>query len=189
MKAEPRQRLLDTAATLFYERGIPNVGINELVDQAGVARMTLYHHFASKDELVTATLARRGESRRADLQSRLSKCRSPQAKVRALFELIEAAYRGKRYRGCAFINAALETADPASSVHAEVAKHKAWVRDAMRCVAHEAGARHPGRLAQQLVMLWDGALVESYIQQSPRLAAVAREAAETLLAAATQATR
>src|SRR2546421_12580107 len=113
MKAEPRQRLLDTAATLFYERGIPNVGINELVDQAGVARMTLYHHFASKDELVTATLARRGESRRADLQSRLAKCRSPQAKVRALFELIEAAYRGKRYRGCAFINAALETADPA----------------------------------------------------------------------------
>src|SRR5438876_914979 len=62
MKAEPRQRLLDTAATLFYERGIPNVGINELVDQAGVARMTLYHHFASKDELVTATLARCGDA-------------------------------------------------------------------------------------------------------------------------------
>ena len=82
VRGSPRDRLIDTAAELFYERGLPNVGINEVTDRAGVARMTLYNNFASKEALALAAFERQAEARRAIMEKRLGRARTPSAALK-----------------------------------------------------------------------------------------------------------
>jgi AcrR family transcriptional regulator len=99
-RPSPRERLIDTAADLFYERGLPNVGINEVTDRAGVARMTLYNNFDSKEALALAAFQRQVEIRRAVIEKRLARARTyfdfsePLAKLPS--HRILALYRGEK---------------------------------------------------------------------------------------------
>src|ERR1700716_2504401 len=88
-RPSPRDRLIDTAAYLFYERGLPNVGINEVTERAGVARMTLYNNFDSKEALALAAFERKAEARRAVMEERLERARTPADAVKAMFDLSE----------------------------------------------------------------------------------------------------
>ena len=104
----PRDRLIDTAAALFYERGLPNVGINEVTERAGVARMTLYNNFDSKEALALAAFERQAEARRALFMKRLDRARTAAEAVKAMFDVSEQLATEPGFRGCAFTNVAVQ---------------------------------------------------------------------------------
>ena len=180
----PRDRLIDTAARLFYRQGLPTVGINAVTDQAGVARMTLYNHFKSKDDLALAAFARQGEQRRERIEAALARRNDAAGKIAALFDLAEALAAEEGFRGCVFINAVLQQLDPDSRLHTLALAHKRWVAETIRHVVEAGGVCSGDRLAQQVLALWDGAIVGAYIQKSADPIRAARDAALTLLSAA-----
>lgn len=183
-RQSPRDRLIGTAAQLFYERGLPNVGINEVTDRAGVARMTLYNNFASKEDLALAAFKHHAELRREMIETYLARARTPGQKIAAFFDVAERLASTPRFRGCAFINVALQQPDPDGRIHALVRAHKDWIRGKFRTLAEDGHAQNPDRLSQQLLALWDGAIVEAYIQDTIEPIVAGREAGRALFALA-----
>jgi len=177
----PRDRLIDTAADLFYERGLPNVGINEVTERAGVARMTLYNNFDSKDALALAAFERQATARRAVIEKRLERAQTAADAVRAMFDVSEQFATQSSFRGCPFINVAVQNPQLNGQMHALVRAHKDWIRAKFRDIAVRAGHRKPGTAAQQLLALLDGASVEAFIQGGVEPIRASRQAAEILL--------
>lgn len=182
----PRERLVETARQMFLEQGVPHVGINAVTERAKIARMTLYNNFPSKDALVTAVFEQESELRREAITEIQVQQKGPVEKVLALFDILLNRVKQEGFRGCAFINLAVETAAPDSALHQLVKAHKEWVRDNIRDQFAAVGDQRADILAQQILMLWDGASVEAYIQQSESPIQAARDAARILLQAATK---
>ena len=176
-----RTRILETAANLFYLHGIANVGINEVIKKAGVARMSLYHHFSSKDDLILAVLDHISEQRIEAIGNALSGSHTPKSRLLALFLILQDTVNEESFRGCAFINAAIERAKPADPIHARVAKHKQMIQETFLEIAKESGADSPELLARQLMILWDGSMTQSYIHQDPEIVSFAVDAARKLI--------
>jgi AcrR family transcriptional regulator len=181
----PRDRLIDTAAELFCRRGLPNVGINEVTDHAGVARMTLYNNFASKEDLALAAFERQVERRRIMIDEQLERCKSVVRKIEGLFAVALRLALDTNFRGCAFINVAAQQADPTSRLHSLARAHKCWIKERIQALIASAGVRSSQQLAQQILALWDGAVIETYIQGTDEPILAARDAAVTLVKAAT----
>lgn len=180
-----RERIVDVAAGLFYEKGIHGVGVAELVEKSGVAKMTLYHHFASKDAIVDAVLERRLAERTADLDRRL-RAGDPRRKLGAIFRLLDELADHPGFRGCAFVNAAVDGADATDRAHRIAARAKRDLAARFEAIAREARARDPARLAWQCLLLWDGAAVEAWLQASKAPIRAARTAAIALFEAQTR---
>ncbi|MDA8029144.1 MAG: TetR/AcrR family transcriptional regulator [Nitrospiraceae bacterium] len=182
-KAESRVRgkLVETAADLFYRHGIENVGINEVIERSGVARMSLYYHFKSKDDLILAVLDHAAEIRLTGLEESVGEGKDPGSRLLGAFRSLKGIVEAEGFRGCAFINAATERADPGDPIHGRVARYKSALREVFASLAKEAGAAQADLLAWQLLILWDGAVTEAYIQQRPDLVDAAVSAAETLI--------
>lgn len=176
-----RQRLVETARDLFARRGIPNVGINEVIAAAKVARMSLYNHFTSKEELVLAAFEAEAARRRQAIEAAQADARNQRARVLALFDVAEALAREDGFRGCAFLNLAVETAAPDSRGHALARRHKEWIRDNLAAQLRQAGAAAPEDLAEQILVLWDGGVVGTYVRRSSTPLRAARSAATALL--------
>src|SRR5262249_978180 len=123
--SEARQRILETADRLFYQEGVRAVGIDRIIAEAGVAKMSLYKHFASKDELILAALKYREESVleffRSSMERHARKAKSP---LRAFFAALKDFFESPGFRGCPFQNAAVELADPAHPGAEFVRGHK-----------------------------------------------------------------
>lgn len=176
-----RARLVAVASDLFYRKGISNVGINEIIEMSAIARMTLYHHFSSKDELVLAVMEQRREERQQGIAAAMARPRSARAKILAAFDYLAMLVSESDFRGCAFVNAAIERADPCDPVHRLVAGHKLWIAAQFEAIARAAPWSHPGLLARQLLVLWDGAAVGAYLHGNAAPVATARAAAKALL--------
>jgi AcrR family transcriptional regulator len=177
-----RQRILDTASRLFYAHGVRGIGVDAVIAEAGVAKATLYKHFASKDDLVLAYLDGVDERWRAQLRSAADAAGAdPRAQLVGMFDALDAACRSDGYHGCAFINTAAESA-PGTRVHARTVEHKNVVRAWVRELAVAAGARDPVGLADGLTLLLDGGLAAGVLDGSARSAASARGVARALVA-------
>jgi len=179
--APPRSRrevLVDAALRLFYREGFHATGIDRILAESGVAKMTLYHHFRSKEELILAALRRRHE----DLQSRLETLEteggSARSRLLRSFEVLEAWFRGQDgglgFHGCAFVNAAAEYGEPADPIHQAAAEHKRLQVEFFERLATEAGARDPHLLAEQIALLHEGAIVAAQVRGLPEAAGFAR---------------
>ncbi len=179
-----RERIVAVAGRLFYEKGTHQVGINEVIDTSGVARMTLYHHFASKDALVEAVVVDRSAGRGEEIDTALARFSDPRRKVLAVFDLLAVIVKSANYRGCVFINAAVDRADADGAVHSLAARHKRELAARFEAIARAAGWRHPATLAMQLLLLWDGAAVGAYLQRSDAPVRAARAAVAALIDAA-----
>lgn len=179
-----RERILTTAFALFYAHGIRGVGIDRIIDEAGVAKATFYKHFPAKDDLVLAYLDRVDEAWTGQLHAAATAAGpDPSAQLVGAFDALGTACRRDGYRGCAFINAAAE--NPAGSrVHDRTLAHKEAVRTWMTALAGEAGAPDPGGLARTLTLLLDGGLASGALDARPDAPAAARAAAEVLVAGA-----
>ena len=180
-RPSPRDRLINTAAELFYDRGLPNVGINEVTDRAGVARMTLYNNFDSKEALALAAFERQAEARRALIEKRLARAQTASDAVKAMFDISEQFATKSGFRGCPFINVAVGGPHRDRAMHTLVRTHKAWLRAKFRDAAARAGHRKPDTTAQQLLALLDGASVEAFIQGGVEPIRASKEAALILL--------
>jgi AcrR family transcriptional regulator len=182
--AGPRARLLEAADKLFYEEGIHTVGIDRLLEEAGVAKASLYSTFGSKDALIGEYLAARLERRRLRVETAIAKHESPRARILAIFDVLAERVAEKDFRGCAFVRAAAE-GQPNDRVDAVCDEARRWVKALFVALAISAGARSPERLAQQLVMLYDGAVVAAQMDEDLDAPRAARETAEMLLERAT----
>lgn len=179
-----RERLLDAADELFYEEGVNVVGIDRVIERAGVAKASLYNSFGSKDELVRAYLARRHVRRSERITAQLTKYEDPRERLLGVFDVLGESFLEPGFHGCAFANASIE-ARPDSGVVAVADGYRNWIRSLFIDLAAAAGAREPALLASQLVLLYDGASAGARMDRNPGAAASARLVAALLLDAAT----
>lgn len=179
-----RDRLVETARRLFLRHGVPRVGINRVIDEAGVARMTLYNHFASKDDLAVAVFEREAERRRHAIVSAQAEVDGPVETVLALFAVALDLAALEGFRGCAFVNLSIEAAAPDSAMHALARAHKDWLLDNLVTHLSAQTLADPQMLARQILVLWDGGIVGAYVQQSGAPIHAARDAAQALMRAA-----
>ena len=178
-----RDRLLDAADELFYEEGVHTVGIDRVIERAGVAKASLYNVFGSKDELIRAYLERRHERRRARILASLERYTTPRERLLGVFDVLGEALAEPGFRGCAFVNASAESLPGSGGEHVSD-EMRAWIRSLFTDLAAAAGAPDPAGLAGQLVLLYDGASVGARMDRNPGSAAAARAVAAALIAAA-----
>ena len=180
-RASARERLLAAADELFYENSINTVGIDRIIERAGVAKASLYDCFGSKDELIRSYLESRNTVRQARINERISRYDTPQKKILSIFELLGELSSQPGYKGCAFMRARAD--DSASDkVKAASDQSRAFMLDRFKSLAREAGAAKPEQLGQQLLLLYDGASVAAHLDRNHSAASLAREVATQLLA-------
>ncbi|ACZ86755.1 TetR/AcrR family transcriptional regulator [Streptosporangium roseum] len=179
MPTRARERLLDTAEELFYAEGIRVVGVEQILAVSKVGRASFYRHFPSKDDLVVAMLERRDLRWREWLAERVA---AHGGGPLAVFDALAERFARADFRGCAFINTMIESADPGSPAHRVATDHKSRVTDYVESLLVTAGHRDSATLARQLVMLMDGAIVTALRERSVVPAEQARAIAATLLA-------
>ena len=137
-----RERIMATACRLFYDEGIQAVGIQRLIDEAGIAKASLYAHFSSKDDLVAAYLDQKGGRRRAEVQAHLDNPRlSARGKILKIFDMIAIEVETPGFRGCPFHNATAEVADPEHPIRLAARRQREWVHEVIMRLAQETGAR------------------------------------------------
>ena len=177
-----RERLLEAANELFYDEGVHTVGIDRVIERAGVAKASLYNPFGSKDELVRAYLEGR-HARVADRITRyLERYSDPRDRLLGVFEAQGELFAEQGFRGCAFVSASAES--PGEAVSRAADDYRGWVRGLLTGLARAAGAPDPERLGRQLHMIYDGASLSARMDRDPSSAAAARDTAEELLDAA-----
>jgi AcrR family transcriptional regulator len=181
----PRQRLM-AAAELFYTDGIRAVGINRLLGVAQTPIMSLYRNFGSKEGLVEEFLLEKDDRIRALFEREVERIAdTPKARVLAMFDVLGKVISQRDYRGCTFINVAVEMADPEHPFVGIAQSHKEFVRGAFARYLTEAGLREAEPLASQLLMLMNGVFVTAQIQSNRKeIALQGRMAAEVLVDAA-----
>jgi len=178
-----RERLLAAADELFYEEGVNLVGIDRIIERAGVAKASLYDCFGSKEELIRSYLQQRFEARQARVRDWLARYATPREKILGIFEYVTEAVTSPGYRGCPFARANAE-ARSGSSVKTVCNESRAWNLALFSDLARQAGAADPEQAAQRLQLLYDGATVSAHVDGSTTAAAAARALAEVVLDAA-----
>jgi AcrR family transcriptional regulator len=185
VRRSPRERLLDAADELFYAEGIQSVGIDRVIEHAGVAKASLYSTFGSKEELVGAYLDERHARTLARLRAAAEAAdpRDPAARLLALFDAQAERFQAPDFHGCAFTAAAAE-APRGGRVDEAARSYRRAMRALFTELAAGAGAPDPPLLATQLQLLYDGATSSANLDRDPEIAAATRKAAAALIAAA-----
>jgi AcrR family transcriptional regulator len=182
-ESSARRRILDAASSLFYTLGVRSVSADRVISESAVSKVTFYRHFPTKDDLVLAYLSELSSHERAlyqEARDRLDDLALWEWYVGSVVEV----GRIPGFRGCPFILAAAEYADPEHPVRVAVARHRGWVQDELDALAARFGAADPRRVAEEIHMLRDGALVLAALDGAPeRIAPVLDDAGRRLLTA------
>ena len=182
MASNRRDQLIDTALALFYRDGYHATGIDKILAEAGVAKMTLYKHFKSKDELILAALHRRDERFRNWFMRAVERLgATPRERLLAVFDAMDEWFSSQECPGCMFINASAEYAKDDDPIRATAAEHKRLVLGYIRDLATAAGATNPDELAHGIMLLREGAVVLARISRSVEPVRRARKAAAILV--------
>lgn len=176
-----RDRLLAAADELFYAEGVHTVGIDRIIERAGVAKASLYSSFGSKEELVRAYLENRHQLRRERLLTGLERFTNPRDRLLGVFDVLGELTATPGFRGCAFYNASAESVAPGGAIEQVSNANRAWTRGLFTQLAGDAAVADPAGLADQLMILYDGASVGARMDHRPTAAALARRVAEALL--------
>ena len=182
-KSAPRERLLEAASELFYAEGVQSVGINRVIEHAGVAKDSLYRTFGSKEALVCAYLDCRHRETLARLRSAAAAASSPVEGLLTVFDVQARLFRSPNFRGCAFAAAAAE-APPGGEIDAAADAYRQDIHALFSELAEAAGASDPALLASQLQMIYDGGGLAAKMDHNPDIAKPARAAASALISAA-----
>ena len=183
-KASARERLLAAADELFYAEGVHTVGIDRIIERAGVAKASLYSSFGSKEELVRAYLEHRHEIRRGRLLAGLERFGNPRDRLLGVFDVLAELTATPGFRGCAFYNASAESVAEGGAVEQVSNANRAWTRGLFTELARDAGVPDPPGLADQLMLLYDGASVGARMDKNAGAASLARLVATRLVDAA-----
>jgi AcrR family transcriptional regulator len=182
MRANKRQQVVEKATELFSRYGFHPVGVDRIIDESGVARMTLYRHFVGKEDLVREVLEQRYTMIYASIEQRLAPLEDPVERVKGIFDWYAAWFATPEFTGCLFERALAEfgTAHPGIS---EVAiryrkRMAAWITEILQPLMP---VRAAARVAEVMVMLLDGATVDARASADPAAAGRAWQAAQVLL--------
>lgn len=177
-----RDMIVEEASRLFYQRGT-GLGVDTLIDEIGVAKMTLYKHFPTKDDLILACLRFVDARYRDRLRSGLADDDPATERVLGIFDSLRDWFATPSFRGCAFVNATVELADPQHPAHQAVLEHKTSTREWVAELVTGCGVADPQFVARQIVQLMEGAITTAMLEQDPTAADVARASAAQVLAA------
>ena len=178
LQADARQRILDSSYELFSRRGIRDVGVDDLIENADVAKATLYRHFRSKDDLVAAFLECREERWSQDLVEAGARSRgsTPEEQLLAIFDVFDEWFRREDFEACSFINVLLEMGPEHPAGRASM-RHLENIRSVIRDLAKEARLRDPASFAHSWHILMKGSIVaaaEGDAEAARRAASMAR---------------
>jgi len=190
---EKRQQLIETAFQQFYQYGIHAVGINQILQQAGIAKKTLYSHFASKEALVEAVLAYRDECFYQWLQREMQPCTSLGESIESLFNAMGDWFNNRvptlsHFNGCFFINTSSEFADQNCTIYQLCKTHKLRIKTLIteHVAASELSEIRQQQLVELLVLLKEGAIVTAQVQGDLQAALTAKNMALLALASFTE---
>jgi AcrR family transcriptional regulator len=182
--AEVRARILETACRLFYQHSVRAVGVDLVVEKAGVAKTSLYRHFGTKDDLVAAFLKREDEDFWGTWDGIAEKhADDAAAELDAHLEWIGKRVGRSNYRGCPQINVAAEFPEPDHPARKVATAHKRQMRKRLKDIAERLGVPRPDELAGQLSLLINGAFVSSQIFKPGEATPLLRHAAHALIEA------
>lgn len=177
-----RDRILSTASKLFYQYGTQSVGIDRIIAESGVAKMSLYNHFKSKDALIAAWLQAQSKDWRAWFQSTVERL-SPEPKGRplAVFDALQLWFEQPEFRGCPFINATVELVDSAHPAQPVMVAHREAISSYLLSLVEATEVSDAGAIAQQLIILFNGSIVVALMQGDALAAKQAKQIAISLL--------
>lgn len=166
-KLGPRERILETASRLFYYQGYNNTGINQILDEAKVAKASLYQHFGSKDDLGIHYLKAGREEWFAGIEKWTSTKKTPLQKLIACFDFLEYALQQHKFQGCKFINMLSEIGGTSPLMLKEIIEHKGKLRSYLKSFVQGSLQGKPAdevdTVGDSIYLLYEGAIVESKI--------------------------
>jgi AcrR family transcriptional regulator len=177
-EAGARERIVEGSYDLFAQRGIQAVGVDEVIETAGVAKATLYRHFPSKNDLVIAFLERREQRWTRDLVEAGARSRgsTPEEQLLAIFDVFDEWFRREEFEACSFISVLLEMGPDHPAGKAAI-RHLENIRSIVRELAEEAGLRDPAEFAHSWHILMKGSIVaaaEGDVEAAHRAQSMAR---------------
>ncbi|WP_017298807.1 TetR/AcrR family transcriptional regulator [Nodosilinea nodulosa] len=183
-----RDRILAAASELFYNEGVHSVGIDRIIAESGVAKMSLYNHFKSKDALIAAWLDEQHRGWRQWFQEAIARHAeaSGESPLLAIFDALREWIEKPNFRGCAFINSAVELVDAEHPGYQITLDHQQAIADHILTLVKAANLPNPEDLAKQLLILMQGATVVAMMHGCPNAAGQAKAAAAVLIETASQ---
>ncbi len=179
-----REALLGEARRLFYDRGIRAVGVDTVAAKSGVSKMTLYSYFGSKDGLIVACLESVDERYRLWLQKQVCEgTLTSEDQILGIFDALGEWFARPTFRGCAFVNATVELADPEHPARGPILNHKQEMRQWITGLAAEAGLTDPAAVGSHILMLMEGAMITALLDRDPSAADRGKELARYVIAA------
>lgn len=178
-----REKLIEAGHSLFYREGFLAVGLDHLLTEVGCSKQTFYNHFDSKDDLIVAVIDEHHRWWSSEVCHRLERAAGldPRGQLLAMFDVMDEIINDPEYRGCIYINAAVEFPQPHHPAHQSALRAKADGVALLADLAERAGAADPMALAQELDMIIEGALITQQVSSNNNVCAVARRIAETLM--------
>jgi len=176
-----RDKLVKTAFTLFYQSGFHATGIDKILSTSGVAKMTLYNHFGSKDVLVKIALVEKSERVINWINNTLMNTHlGPLLRLLAIFDLHEVWFQDLGFKGCVFNKATAEYPEIDDPIHQVAMDHYLKILNILRALCDEAGLRKSTIIADQIFILLQGAITTAFVTGAPIAARRAKRAAEQL---------
>lgn len=177
-----KEQILRVASELFNKQGIRATGVDQVVAESQVAKMTLYNHFPSKDELVLSYLKRQDEQWRGWFESSVDRRGgTPQNRLLAVYDVLGEWFVAPDFTGCAFIKTASEFSDSHHPYFVASHQYKVYLRDYIASLVDQCNAKQSQTLASALYLLVEGAISTYMLQTEPEAAINAREAAKILM--------
>jgi AcrR family transcriptional regulator len=158
-----RGKVIDTASRLFYKQGYANTGINQIIEESGVAKSSVYTAFRTKEDILMAYLETAGEATDKALQKAVNRKGTPKEKVLAVFDFLLGLVQEKEYYGCQFLNIIAETPPENARIIKQVQKQKNGVRRLFSQLLEPAGRQD---LADEIYLLFEGALIANKVHHT-----------------------
>lgn len=182
-----RDKIIQTSLNLFMKHGFHATGIDKIVAEAGIAKMTLYKYFPSKEALILAVLQARDQAWRTWFQSEIEKQNlDSKEKIFAVFDVLASWFAQEDFRGCTFINVSAEFNTNTHPAHLFAALHKQYVQNYIHDLINELNLEQAGEISRQICLLMDGAIVQAQVANDPHAAFEAKKIAQILIAQASQ---
>ena len=184
MRPTKRDELLNKALKVFNRNGFHATGMDMLVRETGVSKTSMYKHFRTKEDLILAVLRLRDESFRNWFYRRMEQqADTAQGQLVAMFDVLQEWLETPDFHSCMFIKASSEYQNPDHPIHKQSADHKYMIENHVTGLASKAGFPDPKGLAQQLLLLKEGAIVTAHLGHTENPAQTAKKAAIVLMAA------
>lgn len=161
MVNQKKEDILTTATKLFSEFGYQSVGVDMIIQGSGVAKMTFYKHFPSKDILIRSVLIRRNENLQISIQSTVDGKKDAIGRLKSIFDWYESWFLSPDFNGCMFIRASEEFRDDNCPIRKISHQHKEWFVGFVESLLAETSVKNRKKLSELIVIMFEGLTVKA----------------------------